>query len=48
VEPVAKALFANLFFYLFETARFDPRGTLRFPRRHAPSGVSSVSISRWE
>jgi hypothetical protein len=38
-EPVAKPLFANLFFHLFDTAKFDPRGTLRFARRHARTNV---------
>ena len=36
---MAKAFFANLFFHLLDTAKVDPRGTLRFRRRHARSDV---------
>jgi hypothetical protein len=39
VEPIAKPFFANLFFHLFDSAQFDPRGTVRFVRRHARTNV---------
>ncbi len=39
MEPVAKPFFANLFFYLFDAAQFDPRGTLRLLGRHARPNV---------
>src|SRR5580693_730864 len=38
-EPAAKLLFTNLFFHLFNTSQFDPRGTLRFLGRHAGTNV---------
>ncbi len=38
-EPVAKPFFANLFFYLFDAAEFDPRGASRFLGRHACTNV---------
>jgi hypothetical protein len=38
-EPIANPFFANLFFHLFDTAKFDPRGTFRFLRRHARTNV---------
>jgi len=39
VEPIAKPFFPNLFFHLFDTAKFEPRGTLRIPGPHACSNV---------
>src|SRR2546423_7190073 len=39
VEPVAHAFFANLFFHLLETAKFHPRGALRFFEREAGTNI---------
>src|SRR5271170_2205074 len=39
MQPVADALFADLFFHLFEAAEFDARGALRFLWRHASADV---------
>jgi hypothetical protein len=38
-EPIASPFLANLFFHLFDTAKFDSRGALRFVRRHARANV---------
>jgi hypothetical protein len=38
VEPIANPFFANLFFHLF-AAKFNPRGPLRFLRRHTRTNV---------
>ena len=39
MEPVAKPSFANLFFHLFDPAKFDSRGASRFRWRHARTNV---------
>jgi hypothetical protein len=48
MEPVAHALVANLFVYLFDAAKFHMRGALRFVRGHAGTTVLSINIERWE
>ena len=32
VDPIANSFFANLLFHLFDSAKLDPRRTLRFLR----------------
>jgi len=39
VQPIANSRIAYLFFYLFDTAKFDPRGSLRFLRRHTRTNI---------
>ena len=46
MKPSADAFFANLFFDLFDAAKFDPRGSRGFGDMPARM-FSSVSIARW-
>jgi hypothetical protein len=39
VKPIANPFFANQFFYLFDAAKLNPRGTLCFFGRHARTNV---------
>ena len=38
-KPIASPLLANLLFHLFDAAKLDPRGALRFLRRHAGTNI---------
>jgi hypothetical protein len=39
VKPIADSRFANPFFDLFDSAKFDPRGTLGLVGHHARANV---------
>jgi hypothetical protein len=39
VKPIADSRFANRFFDLFDSAKFDPRGTVGLVGHHARANV---------